>query len=96
MTLDGLSRAVLARPMVLLASEKDQREFHLTVAEYKRLMTVPGFAPATLAQTMGPNWRDVFWLAPNGRKSRSRPAVVCNPSLRLCDVFALIVGVGGK
>jgi hypothetical protein len=75
--------------LCLLDAEREQ-------AAMFRRMTVPGFAPATLAQTMGPNWRDVFWLAPNGRKSRSRPAVVCNPSLRLCDVFALIVGVGGK
>jgi hypothetical protein len=83
---------MLNRPMTILATGKSQREFRLSREQYARLMTVPGFAPATLAQTMGPNWRHIFWLTvvTNNKPGKARPAVVCSERLTLADVFRLI------
>jgi hypothetical protein len=68
---------MLNRPLTILPNGKAQREFRLSREQYARLMTVPGFAPATLAQTMGPNWRHLFWLnvVTNNKPGKARPAL---------------------
>jgi hypothetical protein len=83
---------MLNRPMTILASGKSQREFRLSREQYIRLMKVPGFARATLALTMGQNWRHLFWLnvVTNNKPGKARPAVICSERLTLGDVFQLI------
>lgn len=50
---------------------RTQKEFVLTPAEFKRLRDL-GFQaiPATLSQTMGPNWRHIFFVSPDGTKAK--------------------------
>lgn len=43
------------------ARKRDRREFLLNHVEMQKVATLPGFRGATLHETMGPNWRDIYW-----------------------------------
>jgi hypothetical protein len=70
--LDGhfrLSAQLPKRETPMRCTARTQQEFILTPDQFKRLIDLGYKAiPATLSQTMGPNWRHIFFVSRDGSK----------------------------
>lgn len=47
--------------MELIKKTRKQKEYQLTQAEFHNMLSSNKIHPATLAETMGPNWKDIYW-----------------------------------
>lgn len=42
-------------------TRRQQRELRPTADQFRALMRIPGFAGATVHETLGPHYRHIFW-----------------------------------
>lgn len=71
-------------------TERTQKEFILTPRQFKRLQDLGYVAiPAILSQTLGPNWRHIYFVSPDGSRKRRARVHYYETSLKPDDLYRL-------
>ena len=67
-----------------------QKEYELTPEQFKRLADLGYKAiPATLSQTMGPNWRHIFFVSRDGSKRNRGRVHYYEVAMKPADLYKL-------
>lgn len=46
-------------------TQRTRKEFNLTREQWAILVTLPGYRGASVHETLGPHWQDIYWTPGN-------------------------------
>jgi len=65
-------------------TQRTRKEFNLTREQWEILVTLPGYRGASVYETLGPHWQDIYWTPDNTPRvvtklSRAEVALALGP-----------------